>query len=246
MSEDGKQPSNKRWFATTRWSLVVAAGDSRHPEGPDALASLCRDYWPPIYSYVRSRGNEAEAARDLTQAFFAKLLEKRYLKDAQQERGRFRTFLLTAVKHFLANEWDREQALKRGGGLAPLPLDVDTAEGLYRPEPADGETPETIFEKRWALTLLDRVLDRLEREMAKSGNRERFERFRPFLTAERGGARYCQVADELGMSEAAVKVAIHRMRRRFGALLREEVAGTVDEPGTVDGEIRHLFSVIGS
>jgi RNA polymerase sigma-70 factor (ECF subfamily) len=244
--EDRRQESDKRWFATTRWSLVVAAGDSRHPDSRDALATLCQDYWPPIYSYVRSRGHDSETARDLTQGFFARLLEKGYLKEARRDRGRFRSFLLTSVKHFLANEWDREQALKRGGGTKPLSLDVDTAEERYCPQPADGETPDKIFEKRWALTVLDQVLERLEREMKRSGNVERFERFRTFLTSEGGGARYRQLAGELDMSEAAVKVAIHRLRRRFGELLREEVAQTVNEPGAVDGELRYLFSVLSS
>lgn len=245
MSEDRKQASDKGWFVTTRWSLVVAAGDSRHPGSRDALATLCEAYWPPVYSYVRSRGYDAEAARDLTQGFFTRLLEKGYLKEAREERGRFRSFLLTSVKHFLANEWDREQALKRGGGKTPLSLDVDTAEYRYRPQPADGETPEKIFEKRWALTVLDQTLDRLEDEMRRSGNVERFRRLRPFLTSEGGGAHYRQVAQQLEISEAAVKVAIHRLRRRFGELLREEVAQTVSDPDSVDGELRFLFAVMG-
>jgi RNA polymerase sigma-70 factor (ECF subfamily) len=246
MSKGSKEGSDRRWFATTHWSLVVAAGDSRDPQSREALTALCRDYWPPVYSYVRSRGNDVETARDLTQGFFTRLLEKGYLKEAKRERGKFRTFLLTSVKHFLANEWDREQALKRGGGATLLPLDVDTAEGRHRPEPAHDETPDKIFEKRWALTLLEQVSERLKQEMERSGNLERFERFRPFLTAEGGVSSYRELAQQLGMSEGAVKVAIHRLRRRFGALLREEVAQTVSNPGDVDGELRYLMSVLES
>ena len=240
------QGSKKGWFETTHWSLVLAAGDSSDPRGRDALSQLCRAYWPPVYSYVRSRGRGAEEARDLTQGFFATLLEKGYLKDARRERGRFRSFLLASVKHYLANEWDRERAQRRGGGVELIPLDVETAESHCRLEPADRETPETVYEKRWALTVVEQVLCRLESEMERSGNAERFRRFRPMLTDEGGGTTYRELGNELGMSESAVKVAVHRLRRRFGELLRDEVAHTVDRPDQVDAEIRHLLDVMGS
>ena len=242
MAEDRKHPSGQSRFDTTQWSVVVAAGDSRNPRGQEALATLCRDYWHPVYSYVRSRGHEADAARDLTQSFFARFLEKGSLKQARQERGRFRSFLLASVKNFLANERDREHALRRGGGVAPLSLEIDSAESKYNP--AHRETPEKIFERRWALTVLEQVLARLELEMERNGHRERFMKFRPFLTDAGGEARYRQIADGLDMSEAAVKVAIHRLRHRFGELLRQEVAETVNDPSTVDSELRYLLSAM--
>jgi RNA polymerase sigma-70 factor (ECF subfamily) len=233
-----------KWFATTRWSLIVAAGDTRSPGGEDALAQLCEVYWPPVYSYVRSRGKSADEARDLTQGFFTRLLEKKYVKTADRERGRFRTFLLTAVKHFMANEWDRERALKRGGGVRPLPMDFDSAETSYGIEPAHEVTPDRLYEKRWALTLLDHVRVRLRGETEARGGLERFERLEPFITGEDDGPGYRQVADDLGMSESAVKVAVHRLRKRFGALLREEVSQTVADSGTVETEIRALFDAL--
>jgi RNA polymerase sigma-70 factor (ECF subfamily) len=243
---EGGRVSEKKWFATTHWSLVVAAGNSHSSRSQDALATLCRVYWPPVYSYIRCRGHDPETAQDLAQGFFALLLEKSYLKDVDRERGKFRSFLLASVKHYLANEWDRAHALKRGGGQVLVPLDAQDAESRYGPEPADQETPEKIYEKRWALTLLDNVLDRLEGEMRASGRIERFTKFRPHLTMEGGGESYRDLADELGMSESAIKVSIHRMRRRFGLLLREEVAQTVTDPAKVDDEIRHLFAAMGA
>jgi len=244
VGDRGEAPDHKGWFATTRWSLVLAAGDSRDSHSEEALAKLCEEYWPPVYSYIRSRGHGVEEARDLTQAFFTLLLEKSYLKQVRRERGRFRSFLLMSVKHFLANEWDRERALKRGGGVAPLSLDIEESEGAHRVGVASGDSPEEIYEKRWALAVLARVLGALEREMGQSGNLDRFHKLRPYLTAEGGGVRYREVARDLGMSEAAVKVAIHRLRRRYGELLRRHVSQTVDEPDAVDAEIRHLLSAL--
>ena len=242
---DSFRPGGKQ-FATTHWSLVVAAGDSRNPECRAALETLCQAYWPPVYAYARRRGYDASEAQDLTQGFFAHLLEGRRLKQADRERGRFRSFLLAAVKNYLSNEWDRATAAKRGGGEPTLSLDFDSAEGQYQLEPSAEETPEKIFERRWALTLLERVLDKLREELDRPGSRERAERLFPFLTDDRSNIPYKQVAEDLGMSESAVKVAIHRMRKRYGVLLRAEVKEIVDSPDDVDREIRHLFEAVGS
>jgi RNA polymerase sigma-70 factor (ECF subfamily) len=237
-----------RSFPTTRWSLVLAAVENRGPESRHALDVLCRLYWPPVYSYVRSAGHDAQAALDLTQGFFARLLEKGDLKQADRARGRFRSFLLASVKHFASNEWDRARAQRRGGGKGHFSLDIVDAEAKYGLSLVDPETPETIFEKRWALTLLEHALARLEKEMASSKHARHFQRFKPFLTVEGGDESYRDLARELGLSEPSIKVAIHRMRRRFGALLREEVAQTLNGPSAadVDDELRYLFSVIGS
>jgi len=235
-----------RRFATTRWSLVVAAGDSRDPHGHEALESLCEAYWPPVYAYVRRRGYGPEEARDLTQGFFTELLERRRLKAARRERGRFRSFLLASVKNFIANEWDREHARKRGGDRVLLSLDFEAIERLYARAPVEQVDPEKIFERRWAATLLERVLETLRAEMEASGNKERADRLLPFLTEVTTGIPYRQVAKELGMSESAVKVAIHRMRKRWGALLRAEVEEIVDGKEEVDSEIRHLFAALES
>lgn len=233
-------------FPTTQWSLILAAGDSQSPGGRTALATLCTDYWFPIYSYIRRRGADAAAAEDLTQAFFTQLLEKKSVKAADRARGRFRAFLLTAVKNFLANERDRERALKRGGGRAPIPLDIESGEARYRLEPMHEVTPERVFEKRWALALLDRVLAQLDEEMSRAGHQQRFARLQRFLVGRDSGEPYAEVGADLGMSASAVKVAVHRMRRRFAALLREEVARTVDDHGEVEAELQHLLNAAGS
>jgi RNA polymerase sigma-70 factor (ECF subfamily) len=237
--------SSGKAFSTTRWSLIVAAADSRHPDYRRALEELCGAYWYPVYAFVRRSGRDPDASQDLTQGFFFQLLEKHTLKAADQERGRFRSFLLAALKFYVSNEQDRARAQKRGGGRAPISLDADTAEKQYRLEPAEEQTPETLFERRWALTLLERVLDGLREELKRSANPERSLRLVGCLTAEGSTGRYKHLAAELEMSESAVKVAVHRMRRRFGELLREEVAQTVRGPEEVDDEIRHLFAVIG-
>ena len=249
MGEDSRVPRpRRRSFPTTHWSLVIAGGENRSPEGRRALDVLCRLYWPPVYSYVRSTGHDAESARDLTQGFFARLLEKGDLRQADRTRGRFRSFLLASVAHFIANEWDRERAQRRGGGRTLASLDIEDAEAKYGASLAVSQTPETIYEKQWALTLLEHALARLEEEMSKSSYARHFPRFKPYLTLEGGDVSYRDLAGELGMSEPSIKVAIHRMRRRFGALLREEVARTLDGPSRaeVDDELRYLFSVMES
>ena len=231
-------------FATTQWSLIIAAGNLEHPDAREALAALCGAYWQPIYVYLRRHGADGERARDLTQGFFTTLLEKNYIGDARRDRGRFRTFLLTTLKHYVANESDRDRAAKRGGGLSPISFDVPVAEETYRLEPSHDETPERLFDRRWARTLLDASLERLHQEMAVSAGLKRFERLLPFLVGE-SDTGYREAAAAMGIGESAVKVAVHRLRRRLRALLRDEVARTVGNPDQVDDELRHLFAALG-
>jgi len=234
------------FFPTTQWSAVLAAGDSRNPEAPGALAELCRTYWYPVFAEIRQAGHDAESAEDLTQGFFAHFLEKRAIKVADPDRGRFRSFLKTAVRNFLSKERHRAQALKRGGGNPPLGLDFETAESWYRREPADPRTPADVFDQRWARALLTRALHRLREEARAAGNLDRFRMLEPFLTGGAVGAGHKEVAAKLGVTESAVRVAVHRLRRRYGKLLRDEVARTVDDSGQVDEELHYLFSVIDS
>ncbi len=239
-------PTHNRgtWFATTEWSLILAAADSQAPNAQEALDSLCQIYWHPVYAYIRRRGYQ-DMAQDLTQGFFTQLLEKQYIKSARSERGRFRSFLLASVKNYLANEWDREQAQKRGGGTVLLSIDFEEAKASL-PEPGHEITPEVVFERQWALTVLENVLAELRLEMVRSGNEERFQHLKGFLTGEQVGIKLRTVATELEMSEGALKVAIHRMRRRLGEILQSEIASTLNDPRQVEEEIRYLFAVIGS
>jgi len=229
-------------FTTTHWSLVLAAGHGSRPDAGAALATLCEAYWYPLYYYVRRRGYRAEEAQDLTQEFFAKLLEKGSLKVADPDRGRFRSFLLAALNHFLANEWDRARAKKRGGKV--LSLDIEGAESRYSLEPADDLTAEKLFERRWAMTLLDLVLARLREEFAREDRERVFERLKGFLGGAAADAPYRQAAADLGMTEAAVKMAVHRLRRQYRRLLRAQIAQTVASPEEIDDEIRHLFAAL--
>jgi DNA-directed RNA polymerase specialized sigma24 family protein len=239
-------PSGSRQFATTRWSLVSAAGQRGSPQSSAALATLCENYWYPLYAYVRRWGYQADEAQDFTQAFLARLLEKNDLAAADPGRGRFRSFLLTSLKHFLANEWDRARAEKRGGGRSVLSIDFGTAEERYRAEPSHDVTPEKIFERRWALVLLENVLARLHDESAQTGKADSFDRLKGFLTGEQTAVTYGQLAAELNTSEGALKVAVHRLRRRYHELLRAEIEETVADPQEIDQEIRDLFSALGS
>ncbi len=236
--------AHPRGFATTRWSLVLAAGRGDAPEAGAALAALCEVYWYPLYAYVRRSGHPVEEARDLTQEFFARLLEKRYLRAADSERGRFRSFLLVAFKRFLARERDRAGTLRRGGGRRRLSLDFEQGESRFRLEPATDVTAETIYERRWALTLLERVMDRLRDDVERSGKRDEFDRLKVFLTGEAAAPRYREVADATGTTEGAVKVAVHRLRRRFREAVLAEIAQTVTRPEDVEEELRHLFEAI--
>ncbi len=231
-------------FATTHWSLVLAARDRAEPGARDALAALCAVYWYPLYAYVRRRGKNADDALDLTQAFFARLLEKDVLADVDRGKGKFRSFLLAACKHFLANEYDRERAQKRGGGRPLLSLDAADAEGRYINEPVDGVTPEKLFERRWALALLQQVMTRLRADFEARGKDRQFDHLRGFLVGEKGTG-YRKAAASLGLSEGAVKVAVHRLREKYRELLREEIGRTVGSPEEIDDEVRDLFAALG-
>ncbi len=232
-------------FAATHWSIVLSAAQNDTTRARAALSTLCQTYWYPLYAYVRRRGYSREDAQDLTQAFFARLLEKNWLGRADPEKGRFRSFLLTAMKCFLADEWDRARAQKRGGGAPWLPLPFDTAETRLGREPADEATPEQCFEKRWVLTLLEKVLMRLRTQYEQEGNAGLFAELNPCLVGERASLPYAALAKKLALSESAVKSAVHRLRRRYRELLRGEIAQTVVDPGEVDEELRHLSVVLG-
>jgi len=231
-------------FVTTHWSVVVTAGHSDTTRARDALARLCQTYWFPLYAYVRRRGHSPEDAQDLTQEFFARLLERNWVADADQEKGRFRSFLLSAMNHFLADEWDKARAQKRGRGVPAVPLQFDTAETRYGVEPADNVTPERSFERRWALALLEEVLKRLQTEYEQGGKTDLFAALNPCLVGERTTQPYVELAKQLGMSEGAVKSAVHRLRQRYRQLLRDEIAHTVAGLDEVDEELRHLFAVL--
>ena len=233
-------------FSTTSWSLVLAARDGPTTESQEALAGLCEAYWFPLYAFVRRQGFDAEQSRDLTQGYFTALLEKRYLESVEPGAGRFRSFLLVSLKHFLSKEREKARAVKRGGRAQVISLDGHRAEERYAIEPVDRLDPETVFERRWALTVLERAMSRLQREFAEAGKQRRFERLHGFLAGEEPRAPYRQVAAELGMSEGAVREAVRRLRQRFGQLLRQEISDTVADPADVDEEVRHLLSVSGS
>lgn len=231
-------------FATTRWSLVAAANDPAGPHAREALADLCRAYWPAVYAYVRRRGHDHHAAQDLTQAFFARLLEKNDLAAADRTRGRFRSFLLAACGHFLANQHDHDGARKRGGGRGHVPLDFAVAGGQSGREPSAADSPERAFDREWALGLLDRAVGELRAEYAGSGRAALFDALKDALA---GGpdVPHAEKARELGLTEGAVKVAVHRLRQRYRARLRGLIADTVAGPDEVDDEIRDLFAALG-
>ena len=231
-------------FPATQWSVVLLAGQSHVPRAETALNDLCRTYWYPLYAYVRRHGHSPPDAQDLTQEFFARLLEKKYLKLATQERGRFRSFLLKSLKHFLVNEWVRGKAQKRGGGQKVIPLDEAAAEITYQQEPAGALAPESLYDKLWAMTLLERGMERLGEIYAAAGKRKLFDRLKNLLLAEGSGECYRELAGPLGLSEGAVKVAVHRLRHRFSDVVREEIAQTVATPAEVDEELRCLMAAM--
>ncbi len=241
---DGRRLTSQSRFDTTRWSLVLTAAGRDSSDARRALATLCETYWYPLYAYVRRQGYPAPDAQDLTQAFFARLLEKHDMEDARRERGRFRSFLLASLRHFLLNEAESRRTLKRGGGHVPLSLDLETAEGRYLGEPIDRCTPETIFDRRWALTVLDRVLLRLRRQAIEAGKTAELDALKGCLTGEIPHGSYRALGRELGLTEGAVKVAVHRLKRRFQRLLREEIAQTVLTSDAIDEEIQYLFSAL--
>jgi RNA polymerase sigma factor (sigma-70 family) len=230
-------------FTTTHWSVVLAARDESSTHADSALAELCRTYWYPLYAFIRRRGHDATDAQDLTQEFFYRLLEKRYLSAVDRSKGRFRSFLLAAVEHFLANEWRRTQTQKRGGGMAMLSID-DAAERRYLAEPHTDLSPERIYEQRWALAFIDKVLGRLHAEFVAAGKETAFEQLKIFLTGEKCSTTYAELAAQLGSSEAAVKMSVSRMRQRYAELLREEISSTVARPDEVEDELRALLAAL--
>ena len=228
-------------FATTHWTVVLAAGQRHTPESDTALEQLCRSYWFPLYAYVRRRGHAKADAEDLTQAFFARLLEKNFLAGLDGEKGKFRAFLLAALKHFLANEWDRSQAQKRGGGQAHLSLDWQTADTKFQVAATSEPSPDKAFDREWALALLAQVIERLQAECEAEGRAKVFAQLKNFLMAGQGESAQAEVAKALGMEEGAVRVAVHRLRKRYRALLRDEISHTLADPAMVDEEMRALF-----
>lgn len=224
---------------------MLTAGQRHTPQADSALEQLCRTYWFPLYAYVRRRGEAKADAEDLTQAFFARLLEKNFLAGLDAERGKFRAFLLAALKHFLANEWDKARAQKRGGGEVPLSLDWQTADSKFQVAATNEPSPDRAFDREWALALLARVIERLQAEAETEGKGKVFAQLKSFLMAGQGESAQAGVAKALGMEEGAVRVAIHRLRKRYRQLLRDEIANTLSDPAMVDEEMRALFGAFG-
>jgi len=239
--EIGGAPAQRPVFATTHWSVVLAAGRSDAPQAQESLEKLCQTYWQPLYLYVRRRNHSPDDAKDLTQSFFIWLLERNWLGTADQQRGRFRSFLLTSFSRFLNNEWDKFKTQKRGGGrIISLQLKAEETDW----EPADAVTPEQSFERCWALTLLDETMNRLAAEFSQAGKAKWFDLLKPCLLGDRDAQPYAALSATLGMSEGSVKVAVHRLRQRYRQLLRDEIANTVETPAEIEDELRHLFAVL--
>jgi RNA polymerase sigma-70 factor (ECF subfamily) len=232
-------------FDTTRWSVIFRAASDDDAEARLALALLCEAYWYPVYAYIRRQGSSPADAEDLAQAYFARFLEKQVVRDVRPAHRRFRAFLLVSVRNFLHNQRDRERTLKRGGGRRLLSLDAEIAEQRLGSVLADSETPETLFEKSWALTVFERVQEQLLKEAERRGGADRAARLRPYLTGDEPAGGYATLAREWGVSEGAVRVALHRLRQRFASLLREEVARTVARLEDVDDELRRLLAALG-
>ncbi len=232
-------------FVTTHWSVVLSARDRNSPDSDAALETLCRTYWFPLYAFVRRRGHNPHDAQDFTQEFFARLLKKEYLNSAASEKGRFRTFLLVALKRFLANEWDRQHAQKRGGTTPVLSIDQELAESRFASEPAHNLQPDVLFDRQWAMTLLERTMSRLHDEYVASGRARLFELLRGCLAKDESALPYAEIATRLNLTEPAVKMAVQRLRARYREILRAEIADTVASPEEIEEEIRHLFSTFG-
>ncbi|MEM7394329.1 MAG: sigma-70 family RNA polymerase sigma factor [Verrucomicrobiota bacterium] len=242
-----KKSDSSEWpgrFTQTHWSMVVAAGLDDSSKARDALQTLCQVYWYPLYAFTRRQGYRSHDAEDLTQAFFTRLLAKGDLAGVSREKGRFRSFLLASMKHFLANEWDRTNTQKRGGGVQILPIDFHDADARYANEPTHEITPDKLYERRWAMTILDQALVKLRVEMNETGKEKQFDAMKQFLTGGKGDVPYKEVAESLGISESSVKVTVHRLRRRYGELLREEVSQTLDEKENVEEELRNLLTAL--
>jgi RNA polymerase sigma factor (sigma-70 family) len=243
-SRESFSPFNRPRFATTHWSVVLAAGKSSSTNQKQALETLCQSYWFPLYAFLRRRGYDNHQAEDFTQAFFAHILEKHSLRTADPKYGKFRSFLLIRIKGFLSDERDRAQAQKRGGGRKILSLSFQNAEGQYALEPADQLSPEMLFEKSWALTVLERTMDQLEADMAKKNKQKLFGHLKVYLTTEKDVIPYQDTATELDMTEGAIRVAVHRLRRQYRRLLRDEIAQTVGDKDKIDEEMECLFAAL--
>jgi len=233
-------------FETTRWSLVAAAGGEDSEACRAALAALCETYWYALYAYVRRRGADAEDARDLTQGFLASLLDRRHFENLSAGRGRFRAFLLASFQNFLAKDHARRNTQKRGGDIAILSLSFEDAEGRYRFEPAEPATPETLYERQWALTVIDRALGRLRQEWESRKRAAQFDELKPYLLDEAPAGGYAAIAQRLGLSETAVRVSVHRLKRKFQTHLKQEIAETVSDPADIDDEIRFLIRALAA
>ncbi len=248
MSDNPRNPEEatqqEHWFGSTHWSAVLAAGQPGSPRAAAAMEELCRSYWYPLYAYVRRRGYRVEEAQDLTQSFFAGMIENRWLKSADPQRGRFRSFLLGAMNHFLANDWRQAHALKRGGGKTLISLD-DTAEGRYAVDAASGLTPEKIFERRWAWSLFERAVARLREHYIGGGKARLYDALKGYLADEVAEGEYARLAAELDMTSGAIATAVHRLRDRYRELVREEVAQTVADQAEIEDEIRSLLAALG-
>ena len=244
MSEDPNKPASDPVFVSTHWSVVLRAGRSDSPESLAALSELCRNYWFPLYAYARRQGGDVHTAQDLTQEFFSKLIEKNYLNVADRRRGKFRWFLLTAFKCFLANEWDRTQAQKRGGGKQIVSFDGMSAEERYLHEPEDNASADQLYDRRWAADLLEGARGKLRSEYVESDKAERFKYLEAYLPGGQTTLSQAEVGAALGLTEGTVKQEVFKVRRRFGELLREAVAQTVAHPDEVDEEISYLIDVV--
>jgi RNA polymerase sigma factor (sigma-70 family) len=243
-TDTNSTPADTSRFATTHWSMVLAAGKSSSANQRQALETLCQSYWFPLYAFLRRRGYDNHQAEDLTQAFFTHILEKHSLRTADPKYGKFRSFLLIRIKGFLSDERDRAKAQKRGGGRKILSLSFLNAEGQYALEPADQLSPEMLFEKSWALTVLERTMDQLEADMAKKNKQKLFEHLKVYLTTEKDVIPYQDTATELDMTEGSIRVAVHRLRRQYRRLLRDEIAQTVGDKDKIDEEMGCLFAAL--
>ena len=243
--EESNPPQEGRWFTTTHWSVVLTAKQGDFPDAAAALEELCRTYWPPLYAYIRREGYDATEAQDLTQEFFGRLLEKDFLRHLHDRRGKFRSFLLTFLKHFLSEKRRSARTQKRGGGKALFSLDATHGEAGFLLEPADELTPNQVFERRWAQTILQTALNRLRDEFAARRQLGLFDRLQDYQPHEPGGKTYAELGEEFGMTEAAVKSAVQRMRKRHRELLREEISHTVTRPEEIDDELRHFRALLG-